>query len=89
MRRLLNAATTASLLLAQVPVLAQQFTPQQMLDVMIKSPNNRDVRVQDAAPPKLLFVVGESATPSNRDVRVHDSSKFKCAGKMGCEWHIP
>ena len=28
-------------------VLAQQFTPQQMLDVMIKSPNNRDVRVQD------------------------------------------
>ena len=69
--------------------LAQQFTPQQMLDVMTKSPNNRDVRVQDAAPPKLLFVVGESATPSNRDVRVHDSSKFKCAGKMGCEWHIP
>ena len=30
-------------------VLAQQFTPQQMLDVMTKSPSNRDVRVQDAA----------------------------------------
>ena len=29
-------------------VLAQQFTPQQMLDVMTKSPENRDVRVQDA-----------------------------------------
>ena len=28
-------------------VLAQQFTPQQMLDVMTKSPSNRDVRVQD------------------------------------------
>ena len=30
-------------------VLAQQFTSQQMLDVMTKSPGNRDVRVQDAA----------------------------------------
>ena len=29
-------------------VLAQQFTPEQMLDVMTKSPSNRDVRVQDA-----------------------------------------
>jgi len=28
-------------------VLAQQFTPQQMMDVMTKSPNNRDVRVHD------------------------------------------
>ena len=27
---------------------AQQFTPEQMLDVMTKPPNNRDVRVQDA-----------------------------------------
>ena len=27
--------------------LAQQFTPQQMLDVMTKSPGNRDVRVHD------------------------------------------
>ena len=27
--------------------LAQQFTPQQMLDVMTKSPENRDVRVHD------------------------------------------
>tara|TARA_E500000178_G_C16680713_1_gene599195 strand:+ start:412 stop:678 length:267 start_codon:yes stop_codon:yes gene_type:complete len=29
-------------------VLAQQFTPQQMLDVMTKSPENRDVRVHDS-----------------------------------------
>ena len=29
-------------------VLAEQFTPQQMLDVMTKSPENRDVRVHDA-----------------------------------------
>ena len=28
-------------------VLAQQFTPEQMLDVMAKSPSNRDVRVHD------------------------------------------
>ena len=33
-------------------VLAQQFTPQQMLDVMTKSPSNRDVRVQDGVPGK-------------------------------------
>ena len=29
-------------------VFAQQFTPQQMLDVMTKSPSNRDVRVHDS-----------------------------------------
>ena len=29
--------------------LAEKFTPEQMLDVMTKSPSNRDVRVQDAA----------------------------------------
>ena len=34
--------------LLQSAALAQQFTPQQMLDVMTKSPSNRDVRVQDA-----------------------------------------
>ena len=28
---------------------AQQFTPEQMLEVMTKSPSNRDVRVQDAS----------------------------------------
>ena len=28
-------------------VMAQQFTPQRMLDVMTKSPINRDVRVHD------------------------------------------
>ena len=27
--------------------LAQQFTPEQMLDVMTKSPSNRNVRVHD------------------------------------------
>ena len=35
-------------------VMAQQFTPQQMLDVMTKSPSNRDVRVHDS---------GHDATP--------------------------
>ena len=29
-------------------VLAEQFTPRQMLEVMTKSSSNRDVRVQDA-----------------------------------------
>ena len=28
-------------------VLAEQFTPEQMLDVMTKSPSNRNVRVHD------------------------------------------
>ena len=30
-------------------VLAQQFTPQQMLDVMTKSPSHRNVRVHDTS----------------------------------------
>ena len=42
--------------------LAQQFTPKQMLDVMTKSPNNRDVRVQDAA----------IAIPMYEDIIVND-----------------
>ena len=39
-----------SLIITLLPsaALSQQFTPQQMLDVMTKSPSNRDVRVQDA-----------------------------------------
>ena len=41
----LLAITIALLPLA---ALAEQFTPEQMLDVMTKSPDNRDVRVQDA-----------------------------------------
>ena len=28
-------------------VLAEQFTPEQLIDVMTKSPSNRDVRVHD------------------------------------------
>ena len=35
-------------------VFAQQFTPQQMLDVMTKSPSNRDARVHDQMPPKMF-----------------------------------
>ena len=34
--------------------LAEQFTPQQMLDVMTNSPSNRDVRVHDSFPPFLM-----------------------------------
>jgi len=40
----LLAITIALLPLA---VMAEQFTPQQMLEVMTKSPENRDVRVHD------------------------------------------
>ena len=43
-------------------VLAQQFTPQQMLDVMTRSPSNRNVRVQDAA----------IAIPMYEDITVND-----------------
>ena len=43
MKHLLAIAIT----LLPSAVLAQQFTPQQMLDVMTNSPENRDVRVQD------------------------------------------
>ena len=45
--------------------LAQQFTPQQMLDVITKSPSNRDVRVQDAA----------IAIPMYKDVMVNDEEE--------------
>ena len=37
-----------SIALPPIAVIAEQFTPQQMLDVMTKSPSNRDARVQDA-----------------------------------------
>ena len=37
-----------SIALLPSAVLAEQFTPQQMLDAMTKSPENRDVRVHDA-----------------------------------------
>ena len=30
-------------------VLAEQFTPEQLIDVMTKSPSNRDVRVGDTS----------------------------------------
>ena len=42
--------------------LAEQFTPEQMLDVMTKSPENRDVRVQDAA----------IAIPMYKDITAND-----------------
>ena len=39
-----------SITIALLPTaaLAEQFTPQQLIDVMTKSPSNRDVRVHDA-----------------------------------------
>ena len=43
MKHLLAIAIT----LLPSAVFAQQFTPQQMIDVMTKSPDNRDVRVHD------------------------------------------
>ena len=45
MKHLLAIAIT----LLPSAVLADQFTPQQMLDVMTKSPSNRDVRVHDGS----------------------------------------
>ena len=43
MKHLLAIAIT----LLPSAALAQQFTPEQMLEVMTKSPENRDVRVHD------------------------------------------
>ena len=45
MKRLLAITIT----LLPSAALAQQFTPQQMLDVMTKSPSNRNVRVHDTS----------------------------------------
>ena len=46
--------------------LAQQFKPQQMLDVKTKSPET-----QQFTPQQMLDVMTKS--PENRDVRVHDA----------------
>ena len=54
--------------------MVEQFTPEQMLDVMTKSPSNRDVRVHDAAAPGIFlqsvgggggFLAGGGVVPSN------------------------
>ena len=45
-------------------VIAEQFTPQQMLDVMTKSPSNRNVRVQDAA---IAIPMYEDVTVNNEE----------------------
>ena len=42
-------------------VLAEQFTPQQLLDVMTKSPSNRDVRVGDTSAKCAAKYFGEEA----------------------------
>ena len=48
MKHLLAIAIT----LLQSAALAEQFTPEQMLEVMTKSPENRDVRVGDKSDPE-------------------------------------
>ena len=52
----------AKIALLPSAALAQQFTPHQLIDVMTKSPSNRNVSVQDAA----------IAMPMYQDVRVND-----------------
>ena len=56
---------------------AQQFAPEQMLDVMTKSPENRGVRVHDGSLPPLLplFTVAPSTGPS-----CNMASKYGCPG---------
>ena len=44
--------------------LAEQFTPEQMLDVMTKSPSNRNVPVQDAA---IAIPMYEDVTVDNEE----------------------
>ena len=41
--------------------LAQQFTPQQLIEVMTKSPSNRDVRVGDTSAKCAAKYFGEEA----------------------------
>ena len=48
-------------------VLAQQFTPQQMLEVMTKSPNNRNVRVRD----------GDGGLSENHDGCDYETGMFR------------
>ena len=58
-------------------VLAQKFTPQQMLDVMTKSPNNRDVRVQDGVYVISHGVEGEATMNNNQKwIIVNSANRF-------------
>ena len=66
-------------------VLAQQFTPQQLIDVMTKSPSNRDVRVQDGVipvqPDYRLYVIspgveGEATDRLHQKWIISDSAKL-------------
>ena len=50
----------ATIALLPSAVFAQQFTPEQMLNVMTKSPENRDVRVHDAIYVKADGIEGEA-----------------------------
>ena len=42
-------------------VIAEQFTPEQLIDVMTKSPSNRDVRVGDTSAKCAAKYFGEEA----------------------------
>jgi len=48
-------------------VMAQQFTPEQMLDVMTKSPSNRDVRVHDTSRAYTQKIVDRTPITQVRD----------------------
>ena len=53
-------------------VLADQFTPQQMIDVMTKSPSNRDVRVHDL----IKLSAGVNYNPSIANDNGNDEINF-------------
>ena len=48
--------------------LAEQFTPQQMLDVMTKSPENRDVRMHDGKSSRPIQMPDKG--PTLREIKV-------------------
>ena len=60
----------AAIALLPSAVLAQQFTPQQMLDAMTKSPENRDVRVHDG-PPEIIPYKPPSEIPKGVEAPWH------------------
>lgn len=62
MKHLLAIAIT----LLPTAALAEQFTPEQMLDVMTKSPSNRDLRIQDGLQDLHALPLSSNATGITR-----------------------
>ena len=56
--------------------LAQQFTPEQLIEVMTKSPENRDVRVHDSQTGHFGGIPTRSNLPASSNMRVGGKGQY-------------